>query len=164
MVLRASKKRSTQKKVGSTKPKSRKRIAVVVARFNEEICHHLLEGALKALEENQFSRDRVRVFRVAGAFEVPFMAKKVALSKQYLGVIAIGCVIRGDTPHFEYISLATTMGCLQASLDSMCPVAFGVITVNNMEQAIERSQMNEFNKGREAAHALLDSLETLETL
>lgn len=143
-----------------TKPK----VAVVVSLFNESICENLLIGCLKAFEDGGLASGNVKVFRVAGAFEIPFMIKKVALTKKYAGVVALGCVIRGETPHFEYVSQAASLGCLKASLDALCPVAFGVITVNNLAQALERSGPNDLNKGREAAFALLDTLTQLETV
>lgn len=106
----------------------------------------------------------VNIFEVPGAFEIPLVAKKLAQSKKYCGVIALGCVIRGETPHFEYVSQAAALGCLQAGLESGCPVAFGVLTVENEAQALERSRLNEFNKGREAAGALLQTLSVLESV
>ncbi|MBF0105013.1 MAG: 6,7-dimethyl-8-ribityllumazine synthase [Deltaproteobacteria bacterium] len=141
----------------------RKKIAIVVSQFNQAICDNLLEGCIASLKEAGY-QNNFAVFNVAGAFEIPLMAKRVLQTKKYAGVVVLGCVIRGDTPHFEYISLAVTMGCQQVQLDTGFPVAFGVITVNNKEQALERSGLNEFNKGREAVMALLDSLATLATL
>lgn len=141
-----------------------KKIAIVVARFNAAVCEGLLSGAQKLLTEFGFSQESVTVLRVPGAFEIPLVAKSAALSKKYDGVIALGCVIRGETPHFEYVSLAATLGCLNAGLDALKPVSFGVITVNTPEQARTRSEDNAFNKGREAALALLETLSTLETI
>lgn len=141
-----------------------RQVAVVVSRFNADISSLLLEGCLKELRAAGQTDQNIKVFNVAGAFEIPLVAKKIASTKKYSGVVALGCVIRGDTPHFEFVSLAATLGCLQAGLDTLCPIAFGVITVNNREQALERAGDNEFNKGREATLALLDTLSTLETI
>lgn len=159
MVQRATKSRKV-----INKTKKLGKIALVVSRFNESISTSLLNGALTVLKENNYQDDAIKVYHVAGAFEIPLVAKKLALSKKVAGIVALGSVIRGDTPHFEFVSLAATMGCLQAGLDTGCPVAFGVITVNNEDQALARSKNNEFNKGREAAMALLDSLKTLESI
>lgn len=143
---------------------SQKKIAIVISRFNEKICDGLLQGARAALSELKIDADQVSVLRVPGAFEIPLVAKRAALSKKYAGVVALGCVIRGETPHFEYVSQAVSMGCLQAGLDTDCPVLFGVITVNNQEQAVARSLANEYNKGREAMMALFETLQTLERI
>lgn len=157
-------KKAAQRKVKSKTKNQKKKIAIVVSLFNENICRNLLKGSLTELQKHGYNDGDVKVLEVAGAFEIPFMAKKLALTKKYAGIVALGCVIRGDTPHFEYVSMAATMGCVQAQLDTGCPLAFGVLTVNNEDQARERSQPNEFNKGREAVLALLDTFQTLETL
>ena len=141
-----------------------KKIALVASSFNSDVVDGLLNGALTTLECASFASEHYEVFRVPGAFEIPLIAKKIAASKRFDGVITLGCVIRGETPHFEFVSLAATMGCLQAGLDTGCPVLFGVITVNTPEQAQERSQPNEFNKGREAVLALFDLWKTMEQI
>lgn len=160
MVKKAAKRKVHKKNSLKTK----KKIAIVVSLFNEKICRNLLQGSLNELAKNGLEKSEVSVLEVPGAFEIPLVAKKAAQSKKYSGVIALGCVIRGDTPHFEYVSQAATIGCLHAGLDTGCPVAFGVLTVDKEIQAIERSQPNQYNKGREAALALLDTLQTLENL
>lgn len=139
-------------------------IALVVSQFNTEIIAGLQEGAVFALTQAGILASNIHVLSVPGAFEIPLVAKKAAASGKFSGVIALGCVIRGDTPHFEFVSLAATLGCLTAGLDTGVPVLFGVITVNTLEQARERSQPNDFNKGREAALSLLRVLETLARL
>ena len=141
-----------------------KKFAVVVSRFNGDVCAGLLKGALDALAELGVARASIEVLHVPGAFEIPLIAKKAALTGRFAGVIALGAVIRGETPHFEFVSLAATMGCLQAGLDTGCPVMFGVITVNNPAQAKARAQADEFNKGREAALALAEVLQTMERI
>jgi 6,7-dimethyl-8-ribityllumazine synthase len=158
----ASKRKVPQKK--TSQKLATPKIAIVCSLFNEDIVGGLMEGCLAYLEEQGISRKIVRVFKVPGAFEIPLITQKVAQSKKFDGVIALGCVIRGDTPHFEFVSLAATMGVLQAGLNTGVPILFGVITVNNLAQAQERSGRDHFNKGREAAMALFDTLTTLETL
>lgn len=151
-----------RKKAGAGKAVAK--VAIVVSLFNENITKNLLTACLKTLEEHGYRGDQLDVFKVPGAFEIGFVAQKVAGSRAYNGVIALGCVIRGETAHFEYVSLSATLGCLLAGMNTGCPVLFGVITTNTLEQALERSQPNEFNKGREVALALLDTLETLKTI
>lgn len=143
---------------------SNKKIAIVSSRFNEKICDGLLEGALQMLRKLGLTDDQTKTFFVPGAFEIPLVAKRAAKSGEFAGVVALGCVIRGETPHFEFVSLAATMGCLQAGLDTGCPVIFGVITVNTEEQAVARSRANEYNKGREAVVSLFDTLQTIERI
>ncbi len=158
----ATKRKVPQKK--TSKKLAMPKVAVVCSLFNEEIVSGLMAGCLGYLEEQGIGRETVRVFEVPGAFEIPLVAQKVAQSGKFDGVIALGCVIRGDTPHFEFVSLAATMGVLQAGLNTGVPILFGVITVNDLAQAQERSGRDSFNKGCEAAMALLDTLTTLETI
>lgn len=141
-----------------------KTIAIVAGLFNKEICDGLLAGAVLALQDLGVEDSRIEVFRVPGAFEIPLVAKKAAGCGRFDGVIALGCVIRGKTPHFEYVSLGATLGCLNAGLDTGRPVMFGVLTVNDLAEARERSAMNGFNKGREAACALAALFGTLEKI
>lgn len=155
MVLKKSSRKNAVQKL------PRQKVAIVMSLFNTEISDGLKNGALKALQENGVAQKDVTIFTVPGAFEIPLVAQKVAQSKKFTGVVALGCVIRGDTPHFEFVSLAATMGCLQAGLTAGKPITFGVITVNTTAQALERSRDNDFNKGREAVLALLDTLATL---
>jgi len=156
-MLQASKRKiETTKRAGS-----QGKVGVIVSAFNEEICENLLKGCLKTLKKCGYDEKSVSVHHVAGAYEIPLMSQQVLKKKNYSGVITLGCVIRGDTPHFEYICEAVSNGCMRVQLDLGKPIAFGVITVNNEEQAIERSQPNEYNKGREAALALLETLTAL---
>lgn len=134
-----------------------KRIAIICSRFNEKICEGLLSGALKALKESGIRK--IDVYRVPGAYEIPFVAKKLALSKKYGGIICLGAVIKGETPHFDYISQYVSLGIGQVSLDSGVPVSFGVITTLTVKQAKDRSADNKFNKGREAALSCLEMME-----
>jgi 6,7-dimethyl-8-ribityllumazine synthase len=137
------------------------RFAVVASRFNPEVVEGLLDGARRALVEGGVDWSQVPVFQVPGAFEIPVAAKKAALSGKYDAVIAIGCLIRGETPHFEYISNQTSLGIGQVALETGIPVTFGVITVNTDEQAAVRSQPNVENKGYEAAAAAIEMVRLL---
>ena len=143
------------------KPDGGDRFAVVASRFNSEIVDGLLDGARSAFIEAGVDWDRVAVFRVPGAFEIPLVAKRVAESGKYDAVVAIGCLIRGETPHFEYISTQTSLGIGQVALETGIPVTFGVITVNSDEQAIARSSAGEGNKGYEAAMAAVEMVKLL---
>lgn len=156
-----------QKKTGrrqSFQLSSKMKIAIVVSRFNKKISSGLFEGARKALLELGLKDQQIKTFFVAGAFEIPLIAKKIGQSDKFAGVVALGCVIRGETPHFEYVSLGATLGCQIAQLDTGCPVALGVLTVDTEAQAISRSSNDAYNKGREAVLALLESLATIQQL
>lgn len=141
--------------------KTQGRLALVVSRFNEVICDGLLQGAQDVLEQAGYGTGDYQVFRVPGAFEIPIVAKRCALSGDYAGVICLGAVIQGGTPHFDYICEAATRGILQAGLDTGIPVICGVITTHTWQQAVERSSPNEFNKGREAALCVLEMIPVL---
>lgn len=140
------------------------RVAIVVARFNKPICEGLLQGALKVLQEVGLSEDQIEVKWVPGAFEIPIVAQKFAKRSDVSGVITLGCVIRGDTAHFDYVCLGATHGTLYAGLQTETPVAFGILMTENERQAIQRSSDDGFNKGREAAAALLETLQTLKEI
>lgn len=141
-----------------------KKIAIVMSRFNLRIVEGLLAGAVGVLQEHGLTTEGHEIFPVPGAFEIPLVAKRAAQSGRYAGIVALGCVLRGETPHFEFVSLAATLGCLTAGLDTGCPVSFGVITVNTENQAVERSSADGFNKGREAVLALFEVLQTLQKI
>lgn len=158
-----SKVKIDQTKKKPTQKKRLKKVAVIVSLFNEDICLALEKGCLDVLAEDS-SKIQSEVFHVAGAFEIPFILQKILRTKKYAGAVTLGCVIRGDTPHFEYVCQGVMDGCLRVQLDESYPVAFGVLTTNNREQAEERAQNNEFNKGREAALALLDTFKTMESI
>ena len=134
-----------------------KNFAVVVSRFNQEITMSLLAGTKEYLRENRIEVPDHNVFMAPGAFEIPLIAQKLARTKKYDGVICLGAVIKGDTAHFEFISLAATIGIQQASLETGVPITFGILTTYTEEQAIARSKSNSENKGREAAAACLES-------
>ncbi len=130
--------------------------ALVVGRFNSFVVESLLEGALDALKRHGVSESQITLVRVPGAFEIPLVVSKLANQKNHDAIIALGAVIRGGTPHFEYISAECTKGLGQISLNTGIPVAFGVLTVNSIEQAIERSGTKAGNKGAEAAMTALE--------
>lgn len=137
------------------------RFAIVVSRFNEEVTGGLLTGALKYLNEREIAVRDTDVFYAPGAFEIPLIAQALAKTRRYSGVICLGCVIKGDTAHFEFISLGATLGTLQAMLATETPISFGILTTYTDEQAEVRSRDNVHNKGREAAAACLDAAKTL---
>jgi 6,7-dimethyl-8-ribityllumazine synthase len=132
------------------------RIALVVSSFNEEVTGGLARGARDVLREQGIRE--WKEYRAPGAFELPLLAKTLAGSGTVDGVICLGCVIKGDTAHFEFISLGTAVGIQQASLETGVPISFGVLTTYTDEQALVRSRDDAHNKGREAAHATLESI------
>lgn len=132
------------------------RFAIVVSRFNEFISGHLLSGAVDCLKRHEAREDAIEVIRVPGAFEIPLAAKKAVLSKRYDAVICLGAVIRGSTPHFDYVASEVSKGVAHVSLESGIPVIFGVITSDTLEQAIERAGSKAGNKGWEAAASAIE--------
>ena len=137
---------------------SNKKIGIVVADWNPEITDALLEGARAALLEAGVRKRHIEITRVPGSFELPLGAQRLAEHKSIDGVIALGCVIQGDTPHFDYICQAAAQGLMKVSLVSGKPVAFGVLTTNNHKQAMERAGGKLGNKGEEAAVTVLNML------
>ncbi|MEE8219888.1 MAG: 6,7-dimethyl-8-ribityllumazine synthase [bacterium] len=133
-----------------------KKIAIVVSRFNEFVTTRLLDGAVDGLTRTGVADEDITVVRVPGAFEIPLAAKRLATSGTYQAVVCLGAVIRGETPHFEYISAEAARGIAQASLESNVPVIFGVITTETVEQAMERSGTKDGNRGFEAALAAVE--------
>ncbi len=129
---------------------------LVVSRFNEFVTAHLLEGALDALRRHGAEEEQITVVRVPGSYEIPLAAKRLAASGRYNAVICLGTVIRGATPHFEYIASEVAKGVATASLDTGVPIAFGVLTTDNIEQAIERAGSKGGNKGFDAACAAIE--------
>ncbi len=132
------------------------RFAIVVGRFNERITEDLLDGALDTLERHGADLDDVTVAHVPGSWEIPVAAQKFARSGDYDAVICLGTVIRGETPHFEYVCSGATSGTMQASLDTEVPVLFGILTTDTVDQAIARAGSKAGNKGREAAEAAIE--------
>lgn len=124
---------------------------IVASRFNEFITARLLDGALDALRRHGADEDKITVARVPGSYEIPLVAKKMAASHQYDAVICLGTVIRGATPHFEYIAGEVAKGVAMVGLDTGVPVVFGVLTTDSIEQAVERAGTKAGNKGADAA-------------
>jgi 6,7-dimethyl-8-ribityllumazine synthase len=133
-----------------------RRIAIAAARFNDFIVASLLKGATAAWLERGGPAEDLLIARVPGAFELPVVARRLALSARYDAVVALGCVIRGDTPHFEHVAGECARGLQLASLESGVPIIFGVLTVETVEQAIERAATTAGNKGGEAMAAALE--------
>ncbi len=139
-----------------------KKFAVLVSRFNSFVVESLLDGALDTLERHgEVNPDDITIIRVPGAYELPLVAKKAAESGKFDGIIALGAVIRGGTPHFDFVAGECNKGLAQVSLDSSIPLAFGVITTDTIEQAIERSGTKAGNKGSEAAHSALEMVNVI---
>jgi 6,7-dimethyl-8-ribityllumazine synthase len=132
------------------------RVGIIVSRFNDLITERLLEGALDRLRRSNVSEEATDVYWVPGAFEIPKMAKRIAEGGRYDGVIALAAVIRGATPHFEYLASEVTKGLAKVNLDSDVPVAFGVITADTIDQAVERAGTKHGNKGAQAAETLIE--------
>ena len=140
------------------------RIAIVVSRFNEFVTDRLLAGAEEALRQAGVASGDVEVLRVPGAFELPIAAQRVAETGRVAAVVCLGCLIRGATPHFEYIASACAHGITAAAAATGVPMTFGVLTTNSVEEAVARAVPGEGNKGREAALAALEMARLLGTL
>lgn len=140
------------------------KIAIIASRFNDFMVNSLIGGAVDYLVRHGAKKEDLTIIRVPGAFEMPIVAKKAAESKKYDGIVAVGAVIRGATPHFDFVASETTKGLAHVSLEYGIPVGFGLLTTDNMEQAIERSGSKAGNKGVEAASALLETLQVLKQL
>ncbi|NPU86298.1 MAG: 6,7-dimethyl-8-ribityllumazine synthase [Syntrophaceae bacterium] len=135
------------------------RFGVIASRFNDFICGRLIEGALDALVRAGADEKDIQVYKVPGAFELPLAAKKIAKSGRFDAVICLGAVIRGATPHFEYISAEVTKGIAMVGLETEVPVAFGVLTTDTIEQAIERAGTKSGNKGWDAAMTAIEMVD-----
>jgi 6,7-dimethyl-8-ribityllumazine synthase len=140
------------------------KIGIVVSRFNELLSSRLLGGAKDALTRHGVSEDAVDVAWVPGAFEIPLVAARMARSGAYDAVVALGVVIRGATPHFEYVAGEVSKGVAKISLDTGVPVAFGVVTADSIEQAVERAGTKHGNKGWDAASAAIEMANLLKTM
>lgn len=140
------------------------KFGLVVSRFNSFICDRLVEGALDTLLRHGAARDDIQIVRVPGAFEIPVTAKKMAETGRYDALICLGAVIRGATPHFDYVSAEVSKGVASVSLDAGIPVAFGVLTTDNIEQAIERAGSKAGNKGAEAAVTAIEMINLFKAL
>ena len=140
------------------------RFALVVARWNHDLTSKLADGAVEALVEYGAAADQIDRYDVPGAFELPVLCLKAAEKRKYDAVIALGVVIRGDTPHFEYVAGQAAAGIMRASLDTGVPVMFGVITVDTLEQALARTGEKADNKGYEAAMSAIETVHAIRAL
>ena len=140
------------------------KFGIVIGRFNEFIGSKLLSGALDGLVRHGVNEEDIEVAWVPGAFEIPLIAKKMAKSKKYDGVICLGAVIRGSTPHFDYVSGEVSKGIASVSLDTEVPVIFGVLTTDTIEQAIERAGTKAGNKGYEASVTAIEMANLIKSL
>ena len=132
------------------------RFALVVSRFNDFIGQKLVEGAIDCILRQGGAEENIAIYRCPGAFELPMVAKKVALSGKYDAIVTLGAIIRGSTPHFDVIAAEATKGIAQVALDTGVPIAFGVLTTENLEQAIERAGTKAGNKGFDAAMTAIE--------
>ena len=140
------------------------KFGLVASRFNEFITKKLLEGAEDALLRHDVNKEDIEITWVPGSFEIPLIAKKLAQTKRYDAVICLGAVIRGDTPHFEYIAAEVTKGIAKVSLDTGLPVIYGIITADTLEQAIERAGTKAGNKGFEAAMNAIEMVNLVKSI
>ena len=140
------------------------RIAVVVSRFNEEVTSRMLAGARAALDEHGVAEDGIDVAWVPGALELPLAARKLAESRRYDAIVCLGAVIRGETPHFAYVAGAASRGIADVGRDTGVPAVFGVVTPNNLEQALERAGGNKGNKGYDAVLTAIEMANLLRQL
>ena len=140
------------------------RIAIVAGRFNEFITSELIGGALDVLKRNDVSEENIDIAWVPGAFEIPLIAKKLANTQKYDAIITLGAVIKGSTPHFDYVCAEVSKGVAQISLQSELPVIFGVLTTNNIEEAIERAGTKAGNKGSDAAFSAIEMINLIKEI
>lgn len=138
--------------------------AIVLSRFNSFITDSLLHGAVDTLNRHGIDNDNITIAKVPGAFEMPLAAQRLARTKRYDAIIALGAVIRGGTPHFDYVAGECTKGLAQISLQYDLPIAFGVLTVDSIEQAIERAGTKAGNKGAEAARSAIEMVSLLDKI
>ena len=144
--------------------KNEGKIAIVSARFNSFVVERLVEGAIDTLKRHNFDDEQIEHYKVPGAFEMPVMVKKVLESGKYNGVIALGAVIRGATPHFDYVSAEVSKGLATLSLAYTTPLGFGVLTTDNIDQAIERAGSKAGNKGVDAAITVVEMIDLFKQL
>lgn len=137
------------------------RVAIVVSRWNSQVTGSLENAAVAALEKQGVTPENIGIYRVPGAFELPMAAQKLAQGGTVDGIVALGCVIRGDTPHFDYVCAETTRGIGSVSLATGVPVGFGLLTCDTLDQALARSGNNPENKGEEAALTVLEMISLL---
>ena len=138
------------------------KVGIILSKFNQFVSERLLEGALDALYKLGAEDENITIYKVPGSFEVPVVAKKLAQTKKYDGLICLGALIRGDTPHFDFLSAEVTKGLAQISMDEGLPVSFGILTVDTIEQGIERAGAKAGNKGYDAALSLVETINLLQ--
>ncbi len=141
-----------------------KKFVLIATRFNDFIVDRLIGGAVDYLLRHGAEREDITLVRIPGAFEMPLVARKLAASKKYDALVCVGAVIRGATPHFDYVASECAKGLAQVSLEFSIPLGFGVLTTDNLEQAIERAGSKAGNKGVDAAAAALETLRVMEQL
>ena len=134
------------------------KIGIVLSRFNQFISERLLEGALDALHKIGAEEKDISIYKVPGSFEIPFLTKKLAKAGRVDGILCLGALIRGDTPHFDFLSAEVTKGLAQIAMEDGIPVSYGILTVDTIEQGIERAGTKTGNKGYDAAFALVETL------
>jgi 6,7-dimethyl-8-ribityllumazine synthase len=137
------------------------KVGIVCSRFNEFVVQALLDGAKRALAQRGVAEKNIEVFWVPGAFEIPVLARLMAVSQKYDALVALGAVIRGETAHFDYVAGPCADGIMQVQLETLIPIGFGVLTVENVEQAAARSRPDETNKGYEAADVAMEMVATM---
>lgn len=142
-----------------TAPAASARIALIASRFNELVVKELITGAQDVLVRHGMREDQLVLVRVPGAYEIAHAAKLLAQSGQFAGLVALGCVIRGETAHFDYVAGASNSGLMSVSLEHRIPVGFGILTVDSLEQALARAGSKAGNKGAEAAMAVLEQIQ-----
>ncbi|MCX5845824.1 MAG: 6,7-dimethyl-8-ribityllumazine synthase [Deltaproteobacteria bacterium] len=140
------------------------KFGIVASRFNDFICGRLIEGAIDALTRAGADEKDIQIYKVPGAFELPVIAKKLAKSARFDAIICLGAVIRGATPHFEYISAEVTKGIASVGLETEIPISFGVLTTDTIEQAIERAGTKAGNKGWDAAMSAIEMVDLFRKL
>lgn len=140
------------------------RFAIIVSRFNDFICSRLAEGAMDALMRNGADDEKLLLVKVPGAFEIPIVAKRLSQSGHYDAIICLGAVIRGATSHFEYVAAEVSKGIANVALENNIPITFGILTTDNLEQAIERAGSKSGNKGFEAAMVAIEMVNLLKEL
>ncbi|MCC6864770.1 MAG: 6,7-dimethyl-8-ribityllumazine synthase [Ignavibacteria bacterium] len=158
-----NKKLKDSKNIKDSKKRSA-RIAIIVSKFNDEVTSGLLKGAVDVLKENNYHENGFDIYYVPGAFEIPLTAKQLCINGRYCGIICLGAVIKGETAHFEYISETVSNAIMTLNMTYSTPVSFGILTCYTDEQALNRSNADENNKGKEAAKAVLDMIKLLKEI
>lgn len=134
------------------------KIGIVVSRYNSFIADRLLEGALEALHKTGAQETDITIYKVPGSFEIPMLARRIARAKTVDGILCIGALVRGDTPHFDFLGAEVTKGLAQVAIEDGLPVSFGILTVDTVEQGIDRAGTKAGNKGYDAAMSLVETL------